>query len=102
VHHTALQSYPDITIVHNGDWSGPATVLWHPDGAYVRWETTGEELISGKLPDEIRATDRYGRGFDLPVNVATRAVAIAVRCALSQHLVRIGEDVMGFRAGEEK
>jgi hypothetical protein len=90
-HITQLRGYPDISIVHNSDWSGPVTVIWHPDGTTVRWELEGSELISGK----IRALP-----IGFPVNVATQAVAIAIRCAFSRHLVRVGEDVMGFRTGE--
>lgn len=86
-----------IILSHNADWSGDACIGWHtldptPPSLSECW-CVGRDLISGRFT--------LLSGVEPPVNVITRAVALAVETYLRRKLMHTVEDLfIPVRRGE--
>ncbi len=93
---------PDVTVIHNGDWSGKINVQWKIDaeGKVDRYGSReGGEFKSGTW--EIRNVHQLlcgdfssfedTAGKPVPLDVVARAVAITCRRYYGQQVVRLGE-----------
>ena len=86
-----------IVINHNSDWSGEVHVAWYSASAH---EQLGRAGVPPSLQEcECRGIDLIAGRFTLcegpepPVNVITRAVALAVETHLRNKMLRAAEDL---------
>ena len=63
-----------VTVSHNGDWSGDATILVRAGDDALTWEADAMGLVMGS----IRADDVRGSRA-IPIAVLLRAVSVAAR-----------------------
>ena len=91
----------DLVINHNSDWSGDVRIAWAPRGwpadhrvdgpppTVEEWWVDGRDLLQGR----ITFSPKYHWFAAMPIDVACRAVARAVRDYMHTKAVELAEQV---------
>jgi hypothetical protein len=89
----------NLTILHNGDWSGQAVVVFRTDGGMLddpdtrRWEVHCTALTFPDDKWEQIAEPRDSAGQPVPSWVVAQAVATAVTARLQLRIMALAEDL---------
>ena len=91
-----------VIVNHNSDWSGEVRIAWYvvgPGSSLRECWCSGPDLVAG-LYSPVNAPDGEASHGDPPVNVLTRAVALAVETYLRHKLMRAVDGDLFIKRGK--
>ncbi len=78
-----------IVLNHNSDWSGDVSISWyHSDCSRHECWCRGRSLVAGSF--------EHVRGIEPPLDVITRAVALAVEACLRAEMLSAVQDYIAL------